>query len=176
MSQGITLSARVLGVAALASVTAGLVAGIGARIIMRIVALISHMPPLFTIATLNILLDGIVFGFAAGFLLTLLTIAVSASPKARKYVPGPIWRGLIWGVLLLLVALPLLFGSEAEATLVGCPAIPTDLALGIPLLNRCMFGALIIIYGITLGIAEKLFDHILPRKPTSTKTDIPTSI
>jgi hypothetical protein len=39
-----------------------------------------------------------------------------------------------------------------------------------------MFGALILIYGITLGVAEKVFDRYLPRRPTSARADIPTSI
>lgn len=37
-----------------------------------------------------------------------------------------------------------------------------------------MFGALAIIYGLTLGVAEKAFDRYLPRKPTSVETDTPT--
>ncbi len=134
------LSERAMGVAALASLTAGLVAGIGARIIMRIVALTSHMPPTFTIpGTLNILFFGIIFGFAVGFLITFLTAAASASPKASKYVPGPVWRGLISGILLLLVRFPIFVSSDAA-----------DLALGIPLLNKITFGALVILYGLTL--------------------------
>ena len=162
MSQRITPE-RMFGVGALASVTAGLVAGIGARIIMRIVAVTSHMPPQFSIGgTLNIIIIGIVIGFAVGFIITCLTIVVSDSPKASKYLPGPIWRGLIWGVLLLLIFGPPLFIS---------PSFPNpDINFGIPLLNRSMFGALIVIYGITLGVAEKVFDRYLPRKATSTVT------
>jgi hypothetical protein len=164
--QQATTPERMFGIGALASLSAGLVAGIGARIIMRIVALTSHMPPGFSIeGTLNILFFGIVLGFAVGFLITFLTMVVSSSSKVRKYVPGPVWRGLISGLLLLLVGFPLFVSSDAG-----------DLALGIPLLNKIMFGALFIIYGLTLGIAEKAFDHYLPRKPTSTSTDVPAPI
>ena len=166
MQEGTTaISERTMGVAALASLTAGCVAGVGARIIMRIVALTSHMSPAFSIAgTLNILISGIVLGLLVGFIITMITAVFSASPKASKYLPGPVWRGLISSLLLLIVGFPIFVVSDAA-----------DLALGIPLLNKIMFGALVIIYGLTLGVAEKAFDHYLPRKPTSAKTDIPTS-
>lgn len=159
-----TITERMMGVAALASLTAGFIAGIGARIIMRIVALTSHMPTTFSIAgTIVILLNGIVVGFAVGFIITCLTIVLFNSPKARKYVPGPIWRGLIWGVLLLLIFGPPLFLTSSFPN--------PDITFGIPLLNKTMFAALFVIYGITLGVAEKVFDRYLPRKPTPTRTD-----
>ncbi|GAC1647831.1 MAG: hypothetical protein NVS4B12_15820 [Ktedonobacteraceae bacterium] len=159
----IVVTERMMGVVALASLTAGIVAGIGARIIMRIVALTANMPTDFSIAgTLNILVNGIVIGFIVGFIITMLTTVLSASPKAGKYVPGPAWRGLIFGLLLLLVGFPILVSVDAD-----------DFALGIPLLNKIMFGILFVIYGLTLGVAEKAFDHYLPRKPTSATTDIP---
>lgn len=128
MSQETTISERAMGVAALSCLTAGLVAGIGARIIMRIVALTSHMPTTFSIGgTLNILFAGIAIGFFVGFIITILTAALSVSPKASKYLPGPIWRGLIWGVLLLLVVgLPILLGpsSPKDDINFGIPNVP----------------------------------------------------
>jgi len=158
----IVVSERMMGVVVLASLTAGIVAGIGARIIMRIVALTSHTTPDFSIAgTLNILFGGIIFGSTVGFIVTLLTTILSASPKAGKYIPGPIWRGLIFGLFLLLLALPLFININAD-----------DFTLGIPLLDKFMFGALFVIYALTLTMAEKAFDHYLPRKPTSARTDI----
>ena len=169
MQQTTIITERMMGVAALASLTAGLIAAIGARIIMRVVAVTSHMPPQFSIGgTLVILLNGIVAGFAVGFVLTCLTIVVFNSPKASKYVPGPIWRGLIWGVLLLLIFGPPLFLTSSFPN--------PDITFGIPLLNKSMFAALFVIYGITLGVAEKTYDRYLPRRPTSTRTDIPTPI
>ncbi|GAC1464517.1 MAG: hypothetical protein PVS3B3_27750 [Ktedonobacteraceae bacterium] len=158
----IVVSERMMSVVVLASLTAGIVAGIGARITMRIVALTSHTPPDFSIAgTLNILFNGIIFGTSVGFIVTMINAVLSASPKAGKYVPGPVWRGLIFGLLLLLVGFPILVSVDAD-----------DFALGIPLLNKIMFGVLFIIYGLTLGVAEKAFDHFLPRKPTSATTNI----
>jgi hypothetical protein len=164
MQQGTTeISGRTMGVAALASLTAGCVGAIGARIIMRIVALTAHMPPVFSFAgTFNILSNGIFIGLVVGFIITMITFVLSSSPKVSKYLPGPIWRGLIAGLLLLLVIFPLFVGTNGG-----------DFALGIPLLDKIMFGALFIIYGFTLGVAEKAFDHFLPRKPTPAKTDVP---
>jgi hypothetical protein len=160
MQESTAISERTIAVAALACLSAGLVAGIGARIIMRIVALTSHMPPQFSIGgTFNILFAGLTLGFVAGFIITILTAALSASPKARKYLPGPIWRGVIWGLLLLLLLGPPLFVSASFPN--------PDISFGIPLLNKCLFAALILLYGITLGVAEKVFDHYLPRKATS---------
>jgi hypothetical protein len=163
-----TLPGRMFGVGALASLIAGLVAGIGARAIMRVVAITAHLPLSFSIGgTLNILFFGTGLGFGIGFLITFFTAVVASYAKARKRLPGPVWRGLICGLLLLSIGLPILAHSSSTAA---------DFALGIPLLNACMFGALIIVYGITLGVAEKVFDRYLPRRPTSTRTDIPTPI
>jgi lipid-A-disaccharide synthase-like uncharacterized protein len=159
-----TTPERMFGVLLLSSLIAGLIAGIGARIVMRIVALTAHLPLQFTLATLNVIVIGLLIGFFAGFVYTLIIVALSSSTKVRKYLPGPIWRGLVLGVLLLVIfGLPSLLG----------PSSPNDdINLGIPLLNKGMFATLIVIYGITLGVAEKTFDHYLPRRPTSTKTDI----
>src|SRR5581483_6986105 len=101
MQQGTTtISERTMGVAALASLTAGCVAAIGARIIMRIVALTAHMPLSFSIAgTLNILINGIFIGLVVGFIIMMITFVLSSSPKASKYLPGPVLRGLIVGLL-----------------------------------------------------------------------------
>jgi hypothetical protein len=161
----IVISERTMGVVALASLTAGVVAGIGARIVMRIVALTSHQPAGFSIAgTLNILFSGITFGFVIGFIVTMITTTLSASPKVGKYIPGPIGRGLILALLLLLLGLPLFIAVNAN-----------DFTLGIPLLDKFLFGALFVIYAFSLALAEKAFDHYLPRKPTPAQTDIPTS-
>jgi hypothetical protein len=161
----IVISERTMGVVALASLTAGVVAGIGARIVMRIVALTSHQPAGFSIAgTLNILFSGITFGFVIGFIVTMITTTLSASPKVGKYIPGPIGRGLILALLLLLLGLPLFIAVNAN-----------DFTLGIPLLDKFLFGALFVIYALSLALAEKAFDHYLPRKPTVAKTDTPAS-
>jgi uncharacterized membrane protein len=110
----------------------------------------------------------LILGTIPGFVYAVCIFCLSSSTKASKYLPGSIWRGLAFGVLLLvIVGLPSVL----------IPLLPTeDLNLGIPLLNRSMFAALPLIYGLTLGVAEKAFDHYLPRKPTPTRTDIPAPI
>ncbi|GAC1392985.1 MAG: hypothetical protein NVS4B11_00690 [Ktedonobacteraceae bacterium] len=161
----IVISERMMGVVALASLTAGIVTGIVARIIMRIVALTAHQPTGFSIAgTLNILGICIGFGFIVGFIITMTSTILSASPKAGKYVPGPVWRGLILALFFLLLALPIFININAD-----------DFTLGIPLLDKFMFGALFVIYAFTLTIAEKAFDHYLPRKPASATANIPAT-
>ena len=152
---------RMIGVVMLASLIAGLIAGISARIVMRIVALTAHIPLQFTGATFNIVFIGFLLGMIAGFVYAPTIVALSASPKIRKYLPGPIWRGLTFGVLILAICgllsllLPLL--------------PPEDISLGIPLLNKIMFAALPLIFGITLGGAEKILDRSFPGKAVSSK-------
>ena len=143
--------------------------GIGARIIMRIVALTAHMTPGFSIeGTLKIVFLVFILGTMPGFVYALCLFFLSSSTKASKYLPSSIWRGLAFGVLLLVI-----LGLPS----VLIPLLPReDLSLGIPLLNRSMFAALPLIYGLTLGVAEKAFDHYLPRKPTPTRTDIPAPV
>ena len=163
MSQQATQE-RIVGIGVLASLIAGLIAGISARIVMRIVALTAHLPPQFTVATLNVVFIGLIIGLSAGIVYSICVVALSSSPKVRKYLPGPMWRGLIFGVLILvIIGLPNLLG----------PSSPNDdINLGRPLLNRSMFAALPLIYGITLGGAEAILDRYLPRKPASLDGEI----
>ena len=167
MAQQATPEERMLGIGVLASLIAGLIAGISARIVMRIVALTAHLPLQFTGATLNIVFIGFILGLIAGFVYAPSMVALSASSKVRKYLPGPIWRGLAFGVLLLAI-------SGLLSLLI--PLLPQeDIRLGIPLLNKVMFAALPLVYGITLGGAEKILDRYLPGKPVSLTTNTSSS-
>src|ERR1700730_10297374 len=85
------------------------------------------------------------------------------SSRVRKHLPGPIWRGLAFGVLLLVITQ--LISILDAASLAG------DINLGVPLLNRALFAALALIYGLALGVGEKIFDRILPRSPKPVTTD-----
>lgn len=161
----IVISERTMGIIALSCLIASLVAGIGARIAMRIVAITAHMPLSFNIMnTLGILLNCITFGFFIGFILMMITAVLAASPKVGKYIPGSFGRGLAFSVLLLVLGLPLFVGVNAD-----------DFALGNPLLDKFLFGTLFVIYAFTLTLAEKSFDRLLPRKQPLSKTDIPAS-
>ena len=159
---------RMLSIALLASLIAGLIAGITARIIMRIVALTAHQPLEFTVATLNVIFIGFVVGLLAGMFYAATVAGLSSSAKVRKYLPGPLWRGLLFGVLILVfIGLPILLGPSSPSD---------DINLGIPLLNKMMFATLPLIYGITLGGAEKFLDLYLPHASPAAKTDTPAAI
>jgi hypothetical protein len=155
---------RMVGVLLLSSLIAGLITGISARIVMRIVALTAHIPLEFTPATFNIVFIGLILGMIAGFVYAPTIVALGASLKIRKYLPGPIWRGFTFGVLILAISgllsllLPLL--------------PPEDISLGIPLLNKSMFAALPLIFGVTLGGAENILDRSLPGKSVSSEEEI----
>ena len=56
---------RMVGVGLLASLIAGVISGIGARMVMRIVAVTAHIPLQFTAATINIVFLGLMFGLIA---------------------------------------------------------------------------------------------------------------
>ena len=146
----------------LASLIAGLMVGIAARIIMRIVAVTAHMPPGFSIeGTLNIVFFVFMLGTIPGFVYAFSIFFLSSSTKASKYLPAAFWRGLAYGVLLLVI-----LGLPS----VLIPLLPReDLSLGMPLLNKSMFAALALIYGLVLGGTEAILHRYLPGKPTSAK-------
>ena len=152
----------------LASFFAGLVLGIGARLVMRTVALIAHIPLTFTFdGTIGLVMLCFFIGFLAGFVYLLCVIVLFRFARVRRHFPGPIWRGLAFGVLLLvLTQLIIYFNSQS---LVG------DINLGIPLLNKALFAALALLYGLALGLGEKFFDRILPRAPKPVASDTEAS-
>ena len=164
-----TTPERIMKIGLLASLIASLMVGIGARIIMRIVALTAHMPPGFSIeGTLNIVFLVFILGTMPGFVYALGIFFLSSSTKVSKYLPGAFWRGLAFGMLLLVI-----LGLPS----VLIPLLPReDLSLGIPLLNKSMFAALALIYGLALGGTEALLHRYLPGKPTSTRKDLPAPI
>ena len=164
-----TTPERIMKIGLLASLIASLMVGIGARIIMRIVAVTAHMPPGFSIeGTLNIVFLVFILGTMPGFVYALGIFFLSSSTKVSKYLPGAFWRGLAFGMLLLVI-----LGLPS----VLIPLLPKeDLSLGIPLLNKSMFAALALIYGLALGGTEALLHRYLPGKPTSARKDLPAPI
>ena len=155
---------RLAGAILLSSLIAGLVAGIGARIVMRIVAFTANIPLTFSFdGTFGLVMLVFFVGFIIGIVYMLCIIILFNFSRIRKHFPGPIWRGLAFGILLLVITQ--LITILDAASLVG------DINLGIPLLNRAMFAALALIYGLALGLGEKFFDRILPRSPNPAATD-----
>ena len=153
---------RILGIGILAGLIASLITAIGARIIMRVVALSAHQLPNFSIAgSLRIIVIGIFVGFVPGFAYALCMLFLSNAPKASKHLPDSLGRGFAFGLLLVvIVGLP--------SILISSPLLPKeDLNLGNPLLNRIMFAALPLLYGIALGGTEAILNRYRPYKPPS---------
>jgi hypothetical protein len=129
----------------LSGTLAGLVVGIGARLAMRIVALIINLSPGFSLdGTLNIIAIGMVLGVTPGMMYA----------AVGRRLPGPpMLRGLAFGVLIFLVleVYPLVVVSGFTE-----PAIrPLWLRWGV-------FGSLSIAYGLAVGAAEVLVDRTMP--------------
>lgn len=162
MAQQITPERR-LGFGILAGTIAGLVTGIGARIAMRIVALNSNQTPGFSIGgTLNILFIGTIAGLFLGLFISAICVPLIDSPRKRKYVPGPVVRGVLVSIILfLLVGLPNFLNTAPD----------NDLSLGPPYLGRSLFGALFLVFGLTLGISEWLLQHYWPRPSMSPEAE-----
>lgn len=157
---------RMVGAIFLSSLIAGLIVGIGARLVMRIVAITAHIPLTFTFdGTFGLVMIGFFVGFIAGFVYLICILILYSSAKVRKHFPGPIWRGLAFGVLLLVLTQVIIYVNSQS--LVG------DINLGIPLLNKALFAALALVYGLALGLGEKLFERILPRSPKPATPDTP---
>jgi hypothetical protein len=145
-------AAEPIAIALLARLVAGLITGIAARIIMRVVALTAHKRPIFGLAnSLRIVWYALVIGLVAGAVYALCAFLLARSARLGKHLPGYTARGLGFGVLLLV--------------LVGLPAVlvpldrrfldPKDLNLGISPLTKGLFAALPLIFGVTLGVTEK---------------------
>ena len=144
--------ARLMCVGVLAGAIAGLVTGIGARIFMRIIALAAGSVPGLSLATLSILLAGILYGILPG----MLYVAV------KKYLPGPgLLKGVTFGLLgSLLLGLPIFLIPDSSAN---------DFSIGPPLLGRSLFTALPIVFGVFLGLVEPWLTRSVPAPNTSEK-------
>jgi hypothetical protein len=88
------------GVGLLSGLSAGLVLGIGARFAMRVIALAAQRTTEFSLeGTLMIVLIGCILGLISG----------PGYVAARRYLPGGhTWSGPLYGVLVLLVLIPLM--------------------------------------------------------------------
>ena len=126
----------------LSGIAGGIVAGTGARITMRIVALIAEGRGSFSLGgTLAILIFGAVLGIPFG----LLFVGV------RRWLPGPAWlKGLIFGAAgaLIFVAPPFLL-VEPEG----------ELAIVSPLIGLSLFAPLPVAYGLVAAPLAHWLDH-----------------
>ncbi len=135
--------ARRAAVGVLAGIIGGLVAGVGARVAMRMVADALGKFGEFTIeGTLLIIVLGIILGSALGLLY------VAVEPLLRG---GALVKGIVFGgALLVVLGLPMLLQPATG-----------ELALA-PELGKRLFGALFVVCGVVIALAEPLCDRLLP--------------
>src|SRR3990172_12541516 len=116
--------------------TGAVIGGIGARIAMRIIALVATMQPSFSLGgTTGILMIGAILGMLFG----LIYVAI------RRYLPGRgVWNGLVYGVLLWLIFVvpTFLLAGEGELALVS-PAAGIAIFMSVPLLYGMALAVLI---------------------------------
>lgn len=157
---------RRIGVGTLAGTIAGLLTAIGARIAMRIVVLSTNQPPDFSIGgTLNILFIGTLAGLIVGLFFSAICVPLIDSPRTKRFVPGPLVRGLLICILLfLIVGLPNFLNTSPD----------NDLSIGPPYLGRSLFGALFLIFGLLLGVSEILLHRYLPHPLLPAEPQKPT--
>lgn len=143
MSNRISRWARILGVGIFAGLAAGGVAGVGARIAMRIIAeSIGRMGNFSIPGTLNILLAGVGAGIPLAFSYAVL----------KRFIPGrELVKGLLFGaVLFLTLGIPFIFSG-----------VEPDFELS-PVLGRILFSIIPFVYGIVLGLALPIADEVIP--------------
>ena len=137
-------------VGVLSGVVGGIATGIGARLAMRMVADAIGKFGEFTVeGTLFIIVLAIILGSALGL------FYVAVKPLLRG---GALMKGVVFGVALLAVmGLPMLLQPATG-----------ELALA-PDLGRRLFGALFVVYGVAIALAEALCDRLLqpPRQTLS---------
>ena len=133
---------RLVSVGVLSGLMVGFAAALGARLVMRIIALaIGRAPQFNLIPTLGLLHVGFYFGILMG----LLFVAI------RKYLPGSgLTKGLAFGVLLLLLFVLLFFLP------------PPGELLDTPLLGSILFSVLCLMTGIAETIAVAWLERFLP--------------
>ncbi len=126
-----------------------LIGGIGARLAMRVVALLGEDAPSFSIGgTLGILLMGAVLGAIGGlgFALVrwLLRLQMSGRTSARRNILAGAGYG---AVLSVLIVLPFFLAPTGE------------LSLAPPLVGAALFGWIPVAYGLALGITTPWLEH-----------------
>ena len=132
---------RLASVGVLSGMAVDLAAGLGARLVMRLVALAIGSMPVFTLATLNLLGIGVSRGIVTGLLFVTI----------RLYLPGSnLTKGLAFGVLLLLLLVLLFFLP------------PPQELLAAPLLGSVLFTVLCLMTGIAEAMAVAWLEHCLP--------------
>jgi hypothetical protein len=132
----------------LAGATVGLIAGAGARVAMRLVAIAGNVAPAFTVAgTLTILITGVLYGVAAG----LLFVAV------RPRLPGS-QQGVIFGLVLVLGFGPIFFLADQVNELHVAP-----------LAGIILFSMLFFLTGLLITATTTRLEQFLPAPSRRTR-------
>ena len=127
----------------LAGACGGLVAGLGARFAMRIVAdAIGQFPALTAEGTFNILVLGVVLGLLPGAIYGVI----------KPWLPG---RAPVHGLLVGLA----LFGAVGVPLLL--PPAEGELALAPGQLGKSLFGLLFFVYGLAVAVFYRALAHAL---------------
>lgn len=142
------------GIGALSGLVAGLLWGAGARVVMRIVALIDgRETELSGGGVLIILIAGITFGVPLGMLFA----------AVRRWLPGArLRKGLTFGAgiyALLVVPLAILGASDLDRSVWTAPV----------LISTGLFGALSIAYGLAVEATMERCEHWLPQPPPTAR-------
>ncbi len=118
-----------------AGLVGGLVLGLGGRIVMRVLALITGTGGGFSVGgTLEVVLTGLVIGLPAALLFSVV----------RGFIPGSgWWKGPAFGAALLL-SLVLLPPPAARSAAAGLGHLPLTVTL---------FGVLFVLYGLIVEAA-----------------------
>ena len=151
---------RLTGIGLVSGVIAGvLVGGAGSRIAMRISAMAGG-DAISGLLTENgnvvgeITISGTIFLLIAGAIVG--TVGGFAYVVSHRWLPkSSLWKGLAFGILLLLVLGSLIIEGDNR-----------DFAqFGPPILNIGLFASLFILYGVLLPVIAKKLDRIVPAPP-----------
>jgi hypothetical protein len=136
---------RAIGIGALSGVVAGVIWGLGARLAMRVIALMAERTAEFSLSgTVFILLIGIYPGMLLGLFYLLV----------RRWLPAPrMSRAACFGTLvLLLLAYPFYIGPLRNESV---PELQT--------LAIILFAVLFVIFGVVVVLVHAMLDRFIPR-------------
>jgi hypothetical protein len=136
---------RVILIALLSGAAAGFViGGFGGRIVMRMVVDSIGRVPELTIATLNVLLVGTIFGIVGGLFFLVV----------KKFLPrSPLLQGIaLTGVVFAITSVPFFLRP---------PSPDSELVLN-PSLGRLLFSILFVAYGIAVPFVARFLDGFMP--------------
>ena len=133
------------------AVAGGLIGGLGARLAMRVVALLGEGIPSFSVAgTLAILLAGAVLGAIGGLGFAVVRRLLRLQAGERTSSLRDVLAGAGYGAILsILTVLPFFLSPTGE------------LSLASPLVGAALFGWIPLAYGLALGIATPKLERRL---------------